>query len=397
MPAALKENEHTEFKSGFGDAAIETLSAFANAKGVKVYIGVNDRGRPVKGFTIGEETFQKWINEVKVKTQPSIIPDVDLVVMDGIKVGVLSVKEFPVKPVAFKGRYLKRVNNANHRLSLSEIAEMHLRSFNTSWDSYINPERSIGTLSLNKVNRFIADCNKGRQYLITDDPLTVLNKYELIKGTQVTNAGFLMFAQGDVFQAAIELGRFSTPTSIKDGLTIRADLFSEVDNVLDFIRKHINKSYIIAGDPRREERWQYPMDALREIVINMIVHRDYMDPGDSSVKIYDDFIEFFNPGRLPDNITVEQLLSGDYSSWARNKKIAATFKEAQLMEKYGSGIKKIKDGFVSYGLKTPVFENFQHGFRVIAYATPGGGGVSGGVNDLLDLIGKTPGKKCHFL
>ncbi|MFT4093860.1 MAG: ATP-binding protein [Niabella sp.] len=89
MAAALKENAHTEFKSSFGDAAIETLSAFANAGGGNVYIGVNDKGRPVKGFSMGEETFQKWINEVKVKTQPSIIPDVEVVVIEGIKVGVL--------------------------------------------------------------------------------------------------------------------------------------------------------------------------------------------------------------------------------------------------------------------------------------------------------------------
>lgn len=204
--------------------------------------------------------------------------------------------------------------------------------------------------------------------MITDDPLTVLNKYDLIKEGQVTNAGYLMFARSDLFDATIELGRFSTPTSIKDGTTIRSDLFSEVNFVLDFVRKHINKSYIITGDPRREERWQYPMDALREIVINMIVHRDYMHYGDSSVKIYDDYIEFFNPGRLPENISVEQLLSGDYSSQARNRKIASAFKEAQLIEKYGSGIKRIMEGFANYGLRLPLFENFQHGFRVIVYA-----------------------------
>ncbi|GAB3420168.1 ATP-binding protein [Niabella aquatica] len=99
-----------------------------------------------------------------------------------------------------------------------------------------------------------------------------------------------------------------------------------------------------------------------------------------------DYIEFFNPGKLPDDITVEQLLSGDYSSWARNKKIAATFKEAQLIEKYGSGIKRIKDGFASYWLKAPVFEHFQHGFRVIAHATQN----DGGVYDLLELIEKYP-------
>ncbi|MFC7526975.1 hypothetical protein ACFQRK_23665 [Parapedobacter sp. GCM10030251] len=69
----------------------------------------------------------------------------------------------------------------------------------------------------------------------------MLTKFELIKDSQVTNAGFLLFAKNDVFQAAIELGRFSTPTIIKDGLTVRSDLFGEVEEVLGFIRKHINK------------------------------------------------------------------------------------------------------------------------------------------------------------
>ena len=114
----LKENVHSELKSSFGDAVIETLSAFANTKGGSIYIGVDDKGKPVKGFTIGVETFQKWINEVKLKTQPSIIPDAEIVMVDGVKVGVLSIKEFPVKPVSFKGRYYKRVGNSNYNCQL---------------------------------------------------------------------------------------------------------------------------------------------------------------------------------------------------------------------------------------------------------------------------------------
>jgi Predicted transcriptional regulator containing an HTH domain and an uncharacterized domain shared with the mammalian protein Schlafen len=151
-------------------------------------------------------------------------------------------------------------------------------------------------------------------------------------------------------------------------VTVRSDLFSEVEEVLAFIRKHINKGYVITGDPQREERWQYPMPALREIVTNMVVHRDYMNSGDSSVKIFDDYIEFFNPGHLPDTITIEQLLADEYSSYSRNRKVAATFKEAQLIEKYGSGIRRIREAFGQYGLKAPKFENFQHGFRVVVYA-----------------------------
>jgi len=77
---------------------------------------------------------------------------------------------------------------------------------------------------------------------------------------------------------------------------------------MDFIHKHTNKAYIITGNPKREERWDYPMDAIREMVINMIVHRDYRSANDSTIKIFDDRIEFFNPGTLLEDLTVEKVI-----------------------------------------------------------------------------------------
>ncbi len=104
-------------------------------------------------------------------------------------------------------------------------------------------------------------------------------------------------------------------------------------------------------------------------------------------------------------ITVDQLLSGAYSSWARNKRVSATFKEAHFIEKYGSGIKRISEGFASYGLVPPVFENFQNGFKVVVYSNPlseavNGGvseGVSEGVNLLFHYIKSNPGKRAPSL
>lgn len=82
------------------------------------------------------------------------------------------------------------------------------------------------------------------------------------------------------------------------------------------------------------------MDAVREVVLNAIIHRDYTSSSDSIVKIFDDRIEIYNPGRLPAGLTVEKLLKGDYRSSVRNRKIADMFKEVGLVEKYGSGIKE---------------------------------------------------------
>lgn len=71
MIKPLIEDSHTEFKSSFNDGVIESLSAFANTKGGRVLIGIADNGKPIKGFTIGDETLQKWINEVKIATMGS--------------------------------------------------------------------------------------------------------------------------------------------------------------------------------------------------------------------------------------------------------------------------------------------------------------------------------------
>jgi ATP-dependent DNA helicase RecG len=168
--------------------------------------------------------------------------------------------------------------------------------------------------------------------------------------------------------STIELGRFQSPTVIKDALTIKTDLIAEVEAVMDFIKKHLNKEYIITGKAQREERWTYPLDALREIVLNMIVHRDYAKSSDSIIKIFDNRIEFYNPGRLLPGLTVKKLLKGDYVSNVRNKQVAEIFKEMGLIEKDGSGIKRILTAFKSCGLKPPSFKEYGDGFMVIAFS-----------------------------
>jgi ATP-dependent DNA helicase RecG len=174
---------------------------------------------------------------------------------------------------------------------------------------------------------------------------------------------------------------------------------------MDFMVKQTNKAYIITGNPRREERWDYPMDALREIIINMIVHRDYRSANDSTIKVFDDRIEFFNPGNLLENLTVEKIKTGHYKSHLRNKQIATFFKELELIEKYGSGVRRVIDTFAAYGLREPEFEATQGGMAVTVFKAPTSGanegvnagviegvneGVKEGINGLLSLIQRQP-------
>ncbi len=307
-----------------------------------------------------------------MSTSNTAIPDVETLDLDGKTVVALDIAEYPIKPVACKGRYYRRVKNANHQMTVSEVVNLHLQTCNTSWDYYLDDHHSEKDISLDKVQSFIDMANRVRSIPITDDPLTVLQKYELLREGKIARATFFLFMAGESSLSAIELGRFQTETLIKDGSRLRTDLFAEVTGVMEFIRKHINCAYIITGNPQREERWDYPLDAVREIVLNAIIHRDYASSSDTIVKIFDERIEIYNPGKLPTGLTIEKLLSGEYRSTLRNRKIADMFKEVGLVEKYGSGIGRIVQGFKEYGLPAPKFQEISDGFMVTVYAASAG-------------------------
>ncbi len=163
----MKENQHIEFKPNFNEDVIETLVAFANTQGGRVLVGVNDNGLPIGSFRIGKESIQNWLNEIKNKTQPSILPDVKVIEHQGVEIIEFKIPEYPVKPVACRGKYYKRVLNSNHQMSLSEISDLYLKTFNMSWDYYIDSQHSLDAISVEKINQFIAKRLQGNNY---EDP-----------------------------------------------------------------------------------------------------------------------------------------------------------------------------------------------------------------------------------
>ena len=387
------ENVRLEFKRSFQKEVIEALAAFANTQGGAALVGVSDAGKVV-GVDIAAETLQSWINQCKQNTSPSIIPDIDLVKVEGKTVAVISVDEYPVKPVACKGRYFKRNGNANHQMSATEISDAHIKLINSSWDYYPDPEHALDTISESKGQAFAEAVGIKAPFA------AVLEKFELIRQGRPTFGCHLLFSKNEVFLSTIEAGRFASPTIIKDSITSRDTLIEQVERIMGFIVKHTNKAYIITGNARREERWDYPMEAMREIVINMIVHRDYRSSNDSTIKIYDDRIELFNPGALLDDLTVEKIKTGNYKSHLRNKQIASIFKELELIEKYGSGVRRVIDAFADYGSPDPVIEATQGGMAVTVFkaiAKEINGGVNGGVNGLFAYLQSNPGKRASEL
>ena len=365
--ASRRETERVEFKRSFDREAIETLCAFANTGGGTVRVGVDNAGR-VAGVSLGRESTREWANQIKLSTSPAIVPDIEVRTVRGRTVVDISVPEFPIKPVACRGRYYKRVGNANHVMTIREAADCHLRTFSRSWDYYLDERHGLDAISVPKVQAFIDSANRHRDTPIADPPLAVLSKFELLREGRITNGCRLLFVAQPTADTTIEMGRFETETLVKDSARSQSDLFTQVEEVLAFVRKHISKRITITGQPQRLEEWEYPQDALREVVLNAVVHRDYTCASDTIVKIFNDRISVYNPGALPPGLTIQRLLSGSYVSTPRNRQIAEMFKEAGWIEKYGSGIKRVREALRASSGREPVFEELGEGFMVTVFA-----------------------------
>ena len=361
------ESKTVEFKKSFNQDTIESLVAFANADGGSVYVGVRDDGK-VLGVQLANESETAWVNEIKSKTAPAIVPEVDRLVAGGKSVVRLYIAPLPVKPTSVQGRYYIRKGKSNHLMSISELSDMYLRSMSSSWDA-LPSEHSLEDISFEKVAAFAKRMNPDSP----DDPMRVLRKLSLVKDGKPTNACYIAFAEGDVPLTLFQTGRFKGDSAIIDSKAFKRDLFGELDDVMEFVRKHLMSGIVITGKPQHDVKHDYPEEAIREIVLNMLVHRDYLDHGGVSIiKIFDDRMEFTNPGGLSGGLTVADLLADRYATKARNPEIAELFRYAGLTERYGSGIKRIMNACKSHGYVDVEFQNLESWFRVILRKTGDG-------------------------
>ena len=359
----ITEDQRTEFKLTFQEKVIETLVAFANTSGGVVYVGVGDDGE-VAGIDTGKETIQKWLNDIKLKTQPSIIPTISQHTLDDKTYLKIQVQEFPIKPVSYRGRYYKRISNSNHQLTPSEISELTMQTLQVSWDSYPDINANMEDIDWDKVRNFISKVNKTGRFQLTDNLEDSLKKLKLINNVTVSNAALLLFAKEEITYN-VHVGRFKTPSLIIDDRVLRLSLFEAVEETMKYLVSHIKFAFEITGKTtQRTEIPEYPLDALRELVLNAFIHRDYLSPADVQIKIFDNYITFFNPGKLPENLSIHDLMTDSYPAYARNKLLAEAFYLSGDIEKYGSGFIRIRQSLQQYPTMKMDFKEIGGGFMV---------------------------------
>jgi len=289
---------------------------------------------------------------------------------EGKKVVAVRIPEYPIKPVSVRGRCFKRVNNSNRSINSQEIAEMHLQSTGMSWDRFPVAGETLEDLDLEKVRNYIRKARavgrKGFREEEERNPIQVLEKMKLVmEGKPTWAAGLLFCKDGRRFlsQAVVHCGRFKNQTLVIDDRLIEGSLFEQIEEAMDFIRKNTNVKFVMTGKPEREEVWDYPLEAVREAVINAVCHRNYTVMSHIEIRIYDDELIVWSPGGLPLGLTMEDLFK-PHASKLRNKGIAEVFFDTKIIEQWGSGIEKMINYCKEAGVPEPVFEEYQ-GFRVI--------------------------------
>ncbi|NJE31490.1 DeoR family transcriptional regulator [Thermococcus sp. 18S1] len=356
------ENDGVEFKENPDIKKILiAVSAFANTHGGLIIIGVRDRDGKVVGVQIGKETLAKLANEIAQNTEPEVIPRLRVEKCGGKDVIVIEIDEHPVKPVMVRGRAYKRVGNSNRKLTPKEISELFEESVGLSWDAY-PVDATLDDVDLDKVKEFIRKVK-----LPSNDEVEALKKLRLIRNGKVTRALILLFGKNPqefLSQAKVRVGRFRG-SEILDSVDIEGNLFEQVEETVNTIKKHMSRRYVIK-ELVREEVWDYPLEAVREAVVNAVMHRDYRMPEEVQIKVLDDRIIFWNPGGLPVGLSEEDLYR-EHPSKPRNRLIAEVFHLAGYVEKWGSGTLRILKAFEEAKLPRPEFKEAFGGFQVVFY------------------------------
>jgi hypothetical protein len=200
-----------------------------------------------------------------------------------------------------------------------------------------------------KIDRFLAKVKEAGRFDLgqQDDPQAILQKLGYISHDQPAWAAMLLFAR-DPLRHHIHIGRFKTPSHIIDDRQFTDTLFEVTEQAMKFIVSHLSVAFEFDGSVQRKERFSYPLPALREALVNAIVHRDYTDGSDIQIKIFDDRITIYSPGRLYGGLRLEDLYTNHYPSKLRNKLVAEAFYLTGNIEKYGSGFIRIRKALEDY-------------------------------------------------
>ncbi len=363
----MPEQQNIEYKSNWHDDYLKWVCGFVNAQGGVIFIGKDDNGN-----VSGIDDYKKLMDDIpnKIRNAMGITVEVNLHEETGKHFIEIVTLPYSV-PISLRGKYYYRSGSTKQELTGASLNEFLLKKSGKTWDDVIEPRATFDDIDEKAFSSFLKTSeNKGR--LPETDGLAlpeIFEKLRLTENGQLKRAAIILFGKdpGKLYpNTFVKIGRFE-----KDDTDLR---FQEVEegNLIELLRAvlhQLNHKFLIRQiefeGMYRIEKGEYPVPAIREMLLNALVHRNYMG-APIQIRVYDDKINIWNEGILPEGLSLEAL-KRPHSSKPRNPIIADVCFKGGLIDAWGRGTIKIIDTCKQAELPEPELTERDGGFLVTLF------------------------------
>lgn len=354
----MPEQQNIEYKQSWHDDYLKWVCGFANAHGGTIFIGKDDDGE-----TVGVADYKKLMDDLpnKIRDVLGIMADVNLHEENGLYFIEIYIPPYSV-PISLRGSYYYRSGSTKQELKGNALMEFLLRKSGKTWDDVVEPRAALADIDEKTVAQYKSDANRAGRLpddgSIGDLPLAeFLDKLRLLENGLLKRAGIVLFGKdpGRFYpNQIVKIGRFGAggDDDLKFQEVVEGNLLHLLrQTVVELNRKFFVKPISFEG-LQRIEKDEYPVAAVREILLNALVHRDYMGSF-VQVRIYDDKFWVWNGGTLPEDLSLE-LLKQSHPSRPRNPLIADVCFKGGYIDSWGRGTLKIISSCLEAGLPEPL-------------------------------------------
>lgn len=361
-----KECQNVEHKRSWQDEYLKWICGFANAQGAVMYFGVDDNLE-----VYGLKNTKKLMEDIpnKIVNSMGLVVDVNLYEQDGLEYIEVTISPSNV-PISYKGKYYYRSGSTMQELNGSALQQFILKKMGRSWDDITNDRATMEDIDRKAVEYFLRkgiEAQRIPESELNSSTEEVLTNLRLVDDNGfLKNAAILLFGKNPLKffpSVRFKIGRFGKDEAdlmFQD--VIEGNIIQMADRVMEALQAKYLVSPVHFEGMQRYETLEIPKEALREILYNAIAHKDYTGP-DIQIHVYNDLIEIWNEGTLPEGYD-ENVLYNKHSSKPRNRNIADTMFKAGFIDTWGRGYKKIRDGFEMAGMPMPKVQNFCGGVQV---------------------------------
>lgn len=379
------ESKNVEFKENLPEKSIKYMKsvvAFANGTGGKIIFGIADKTKEVIGFD-KEDVFRKMdaiANAVSDSCEPAIIPDITLQTVDGKTIIVVEVfggrqRPYYIKALGKEGGVYVRVAGTTRPADEYMIKELMFEGSNRYFDQALCTglnvtDEDIGALCKVMKEQAIKNAhNEEQKASVKDVGRQQLRSWGVLierDGKDYPSNAYAILTGCGGLHVATQCGVFKGTTKevFVDRREYTGPIWEQIEEAFQFVLRNIHLGATIVGI-YRQDVYEIPPDAIRELIINAAVHRSYLDHGNIQVAVYDNRLEITSPGKLPMGQTLERIKEG-YSQ-IRNEALAYAFSYMNLIEHWGSGIPRIIGKVKAAGLREPEFIGGEVDLRINIY------------------------------